>query len=323
MKTLFFDNYGDPEVLYVKDVPSPEPTENQVLIEVKATAINDFDWSLVRGKPRLYRLMFGFPKPKMNVPGMEVAGVVVKCGPKAKKFKVGDRVFGDSSDHEFGSFAEQFVVNEGALNSMPDNMSFTDAATIPHAGLLAWQGFQLANLSPSKKVLINGAGGGVGTFAIQLAKQQQAHVTGVDNGAKQASMKSLGCDETLDYTKQDFTKTGEKYDVILDCKSKRPPRAYKRSLKKDGAYVTVGGDLFRLLQVLIMGKMTSLFSSKQLKVLALKPNKEMSEFLKAYEQGNFKCLVDGPYPMKEASNYVSHFGEAGHLGKIVLVPDFE
>ena len=119
MKTLFFDKYGDPEVLRVKEIPTSEPTKNQVLIDVKATSINDFDWSLVRGKPGLYRLMFGFPKPKFNVPGMEVAGVVVKCGPEAKKFSVGDRVFGDTSGHEFGSFAEQFVVNEGALNTMP------------------------------------------------------------------------------------------------------------------------------------------------------------------------------------------------------------
>lgn len=323
MKALFFEKYGNPDILQIKEIPSKEPTKSQVLIEVKATAVNDFDWSLVRGKPGLYRLMFGFPKPKMNVPGMEVAGVVLKCGPEATKFKPGDRVFGDTSDHEFGSFAEQFTVSEEALHAMPEEMSFTDAATIPHAGLLAWQGFQMAGLGESKKVLINGAGGGVGAFAIQLAKQQQAHVTGVDSGAKRASMKQLGCDETLDYTRQDFTKTGEKYDVILDCKSKRPPKAYRRSLKKDGTYVTVGGDLFRLLQVLLMGKATSPFSSKKLKVLALKPNKEMNEFLEAYQRGNFNCLVDGPYPMKEASNYVSHFGEAGHLGKIVLVPDFE
>ncbi|MDG1780779.1 MAG: NAD(P)-dependent alcohol dehydrogenase [Flavobacteriales bacterium] len=323
MKALFFEKYGNPDILQIKEIPSKEPTKSQVLIEVKATAVNDFDWSLVRGKPGLYRLMFGFPKPKMNVPGMEVAGVVLKCGPEATKFKPGDRVFGDTSDHEFGSFAEQFTVSEEALHAMPEEMSFTDAATIPHAGLLALQGFQMAGLGESKKVLINGAGGGVGAFAIQLAKQANAHVTGVDSSEKLASLKALGCDEGIDYTKQDFTRSGEKYDVILDCKTKRPPRAFARSLNKGGAYITVGGDLARLLQVAVGGKIWSLFSSKKLNVLALKPNKELDRLSGMYKDGLLQCLVDGPYPMKDAAKFITFFGEAKHQGKVVLVPDFE
>ncbi len=319
MKAIYFTNYGPPEKLEIKEVPKPTAKENEVLIKVKAAAVNDFDWSLVQGTPRLYRLMFGLFKPKMNIPGMEVAGEVVEVGSKVEAFSVGDRVYGDTSNFGFGSFAEFFAINEKGLRKMPAGMSFEEAAAIPHASLLALQGLDnIAHLKEGQKILINGGGGGVGMFGLQLAKLKHCHVTGVDTGSKLDSMKSFGFDHVLDYKQVDFTRTGETYDVVLDCKTNRSPSSYLRSLNPNGIYVTVGGKVGRLAQVHLFGRFFAAGSQKKLKVLALKPNKGLQEISTLFEEGKLKCLIDGPYPLAQAGVQIRRFGEGKHTGKVVL-----
>ena len=236
MKAIVQQAYGAPEeVLRVDDVPTPEPKPNEVLLRVKASAINDYDWSMSRGKPHLYRLIFGWNKPKNPIPGMEVAGIVEKTGDEVKQFEEGDEVYGDTSGFGFGTFAEFICLPEGSLVKKPKSMSFDEATTLPHASLLAYQGlFEKARLKAGQHLLINGGGGGVGTLGLQLAKTLDVEVTGVDTGEKLKMMESIGFDHVVDYKKEDFTRNGITYDFILDCKTNRSPRAYLRSLAKGG-----------------------------------------------------------------------------------------
>ena len=207
MKAVIFTKYGSPEVLQFREVAKPSPGEQEVLIKIQATAVNDYDWSMVRGKPYLYRLMYGIFKPKIIIPGMELSGTVEAVGENAKLFNVGDQVYGDISGYGFGSFAEFVCINENAITLKPEKMSFEEAASIPHATMLAVQGLiDIGKIQKGQKILINGAGGGVGTFGLQIAKLYDTEVTGVDTGEKLVMMKSMGFDHIIDYQKEDFTK---------------------------------------------------------------------------------------------------------------------
>ena len=203
MKAIVFDHYGPPADLELRDIPKPEPGDGEVLVRVHATAVNDWDWSFVRGKPYLYRLFFGLRSPKVAVLGTEVAGVVEATGSGAKKFRPGDRVYGDLSEVGFGSFAEYVAVPESALVTMPDAMTFEQAASLPHASMLALQGLvDVGGIRKGERVLINGADGGVGTVGVQIAKRYGAEVTGVDSASKLEAMKSIGFDHALDYRQE-------------------------------------------------------------------------------------------------------------------------
>ncbi len=317
MKAIILTAYGPPiERLRLAELPKPAPGPNEVLIKVWASAVNDYDWSMARGRPYPYRLLFGLWKPKRLVPGMEVAGTVEALGDRATAFEVGDAVYGDISDYGFGSFAEYLCIDERAVVHKPAAMSFEAAAATPHAALLAYQGLvELGNIQPGQRVLINGAGGGVGTFGLQLAKRYDAEVTGVDTGSKLEMMKVLGFDHVLDYRETDFTKTGEQYDLILDAKTNRAPGAYARALRPGGTYVTVGGKLWRLLQVLLLKRR---FKGKRLEVLSLKPNKYLVRINELFEAGHLKPVIDGPYPLREVPRAVQYFGEGKHQGKVVI-----
>jgi len=324
MKAIVFNQYGIPEeVLGVEEIEIPVPKDGEVLIRVISTAINDYDWSLVRGKPNIYRLMFGIKKPKHNIPGMELAGVVEKVGSKVKSLDVGDEVFGDISASGFGAFAEYVCVNEKDLVIKPSSMSFDEAAAIPHASLLAWQAFQdKGAINIGKTVLINGAGGGVGTFGLQLARLSGCTITGVDTGAKLDMMREIGYDHVLDYKQADFTKSKNKYDFILDCKSNKSVFSYYRALKPGGRYITVGGSLFTLLKILFLGTILTLFSSKQIRILSLKSNKGLDHINKLFDQKKLKCILDGPYPLERVPGLINYFGEGKHQGKVVIrLPD--
>ncbi|MCP9768587.1 NAD(P)-dependent alcohol dehydrogenase [Lacihabitans sp. LS3-19] len=320
MKAIKFEKYGSPEkVLRISEVDKPEPKENEVLVKVYATTINDYDWSLVRGKPYLYRLMFGFTKPKNPIPGMELAGIIEKIGSKVKMFKVGDAVFGDISQYGFSSFADFCCVDERALLKKPDYLSMEEAAAIPHALGLAFQAFkQIGGIKDGQKILINGAGGGVGSFAIQLVKMHNCNVTGVDSANKIERLKKLGFDNVIDYKKENFTKNGEKYDVVLDCKTNKPAYSFLRSLSSGGKYITIGGEINNLIMVFVLGKIISLFSSKQLKVLALKPNYGIAEVLELIKENRLKTQIDGPYKFEEIPKLIQYFGNGKHNGKIVV-----
>ncbi|MCB0480782.1 MAG: NAD(P)-dependent alcohol dehydrogenase [Flavobacteriales bacterium] len=319
MKAFVFSKYGMPDVLHLSEVDKPIPNEGEVLVKVHTSAINDYDWSAVRGKPIIYRLLFGFFKPKFPIPGMELSGVVEGLGPNANKFKIGEAVFGDTSESSFGTFAEFICLKEKALTLKPKSMTHTDAAAMSHAGMLAYQGLvEMGKLKEEMNILINGAGGGVGTLAFQIAKLYNAKVTAVDTGAKLETLKSLGFDEVLDYKKVDFTKNGEVYDLILDAKTTRWPWQHLKSLKPKGRYVSIGGFLDRILALVLASGIIRLFTKKSLLMVALKVNKDLEYTNKLYEKGKLKPLIDGPHPFEDFPNQLLRFGEGKHCGKIIV-----
>ncbi len=319
MKAIVQESYGSPHVLHVREVEKPQPAPGEVLIRVQATAVNDYDWSRVSGKPIIYRLMFGLRKPKTPIPGMELSGVVEACGEGVTCFQPGDRVLGDTSDHKFGTFAEYFAVNAKALRPLPDGVSFEQAAATPHASLLAYQGLcQVAHLKTGQKLLINGAGGGVGAFALGYARSLNCEVTGVDSRTKLDRMREWGFDSLLAYEECDFTRQGREYDVVIDARSTRLPWSYLRSLRPGGCYVTVGGDLLKLLLLVILNPFLKLLTKKRLRILALKANEGLEEVLKLADEGALSCPIDGPFPLEEASRAIERFGKSQHVGKIVV-----
>lgn len=324
MRAIVISKYGAPEHLQLQEVQKPIPKENEVLVRICATAVNDYDWSMVRGRPRIYRLMFGLfnPKQKHRTPGMELAGIIEETGSNAKKFAIGDVVFGDTSDFGFGTFAEYISIHEDALVHKPENMSFEEATSLPHASLLAYQGLEnYGELKEGMNVLLNGAGGGVGTIAFQLAKLKSCTVTGVDTGEKLKAMRSMGFDHIIDYRKEDFTRNGKRYDLILDCKTTRSPGAYLRSLESNGKYVTVGGKLGKIFSLITWGRLRTISSDKQLKVLPLKPNKGLDHISDLFIEGKLECVIDGPYPLEDTPRLLRYFGEGKHTGKVVIKVD--
>lgn len=319
MKVIIFETYGPPEkVVRITEVPTPSPKDHEILIKVHATTVNDYDWSIVRGKPYLYRIFFGLFKPKHGL-GMELSGTVSALGAKATKFKIGDEVMGDTADFGFGTFAEYISINEKAVVQKPQALSFVEAAAIPHASCLALQALRdLGKIKKGQKVLINGGGGGVGTIGLQIAKLYNCEVTGVDSEEKLAMMTSLGFDQVLDYKKVNFTKAGERYDLILDCRSNKASLSYLKALNPTGRYVSIGGKPFNLIGLLLWGLLVPLFSSKRLKILALKSNIGLDYICDLLAQQKIRCQIDGPYPLEDAGRLLQYFGDADHKGKIVM-----
>ena len=323
MKAYIIDNYGTPtEVLQLCNVKKPVPGKNEVLIRVRATSINDYDWSITTGKPKAYRLIFGLYKPrkKMRIPGMEASGIVEQIGEKVTKFKIGDAVYGDLSEFGFGSFAEFVCINEKALTHMPENMSFEIATSIPHAAMLALQALRdVGQIKNGQDILINGGGGGVGFFGIQIARLYDTRITGVDTGKKLQAMKDHGYDLVIDYKKEDFTENTRRYDLILDCRTNRPLWKFLRVLKPHGRYVSIGGKPGCYLQMLYMNPLLKLFSNKRMVLLMLKANNDLQYLNKLIaEEGKLKSVIDGPYPFEKIPWAVQRFGDAMHTGKIVI-----
>ncbi len=319
MKAFLLTRYGPPEQLRLREVPQPVPEDHEVLVEVRATAVNDWDWCLTRGRPWSYRPLFGLFRPRVRIPGAEVAGRVDAVGSAVGRFEPGDAVYGDISLAGLGGFAEYVCVPETALTRMPRGMSFEEAAAIPHAAMLAAQGLiDLGRIRRGQRILINGAGGGVGTLGVQIARRFDAETTGVDSADKLETLRRAGFDHVIDYRQEDFTESGETYDLVLDTKSSRSPWRILRALNPGGAYVTVGGSTFRLLQTVCLAPLISLLSHKRMQVLALKPNQGLEFIHELFEAGELRCVVDGPYPLTELPQALRHFGEARHKGKVVV-----
>lgn len=314
MKAIVCTRYGPPERLQLRDVPEPVADHRQVLVRVRATAVNDYDWSMTRGTPVVYRLFFGLWRPRRPILGMELAGTVAAVGPNATKWRVGDCVYGDTSDGGLGTFAEMATVHEDCLRRIPHSVPFVQAAAVPHALELAYQALQLGALRNDERVLINGAGGGAGTFALQLAKQKGCTVWGVDTGPKLKAMTALGFDHVIDYKQQDFTRLGERFDLVVDTKTKRGPRSIARALSAKGRYVTVGGEPGRLIMLLF----ARWLGRRNLNIVALKSNKNLDTLAPLLSNGTLKPMVDGPYPLSEAPRLVRYFGEGRHTGKVVM-----
>ncbi|MBL1214990.1 MAG: NAD(P)-dependent alcohol dehydrogenase [Ignavibacteriae bacterium] len=322
MKAIYRENYGTEEELKLTEVENPEVKENEVLVKVIAASINASDVEFLTGSP-FYTRMWGLFKPKIKVLGSDIAGYVESTGSNAVKFKPGDKVFGDIFD-TWGGLAEYVSVNESKLLVKPDFISFEEAAAIPQASLVALQGLTAKiNLQPGQKVLINGAGGGAGSFAIQIAKTFGTEVTGVDSAAKLDMIKDLGADNVIDYTNTDFTKIGERYDLILDLVAGHPIRNYKRTLADDGTYLFVGGSLLQLLKTVIVSALMLvankfMISKKKIGILTHKPNKGMEYILSMIESKKMKCVIDKVYKLNDIAEAMRHLMNGNAKGKIVI-----
>ncbi|MGZ5135891.1 MAG: NAD(P)-dependent alcohol dehydrogenase, partial [Flavitalea sp.] len=280
-------------------------------------SLNDWDWGLLQGD-FINRMMCGLLKPKKKILGSDIAGRIETVGKKVKQFKPGDEVYGDLSG-TWGGLAEYVCARENALALKPTGMSFVDAAAIPQAAMLAVQGLRdKGQIQAGQKLLINGAGGGVGSFAIQIAKLYGVEVTGVDSTGKLDMLVSMGFDHVIDYTKEDFTKNGQCYDLILDVKTNRSIFEYTRALCRNGVYVTVGGSMGRLLQALFFGQWISMVSRKHIRIVALKLNKDLAYMNRLFEEGKIKPVIDGPYRLEEVPEAFRLFGKGAHKGKIVI-----
>jgi len=319
MKAMVLTRYGSPKQLRLRELARPEPRDHEVLVRVHATTVNDYDWALVRGKPRLYRVIFGLFRPRVKVLGAEVSGTVEATGRDVRGFQPGDHVYGDVSETGFGGFAQYVCTHERALIHKPPEMTFEQAAALPHAAMLALQGLvDVGRIRPGERILINGAGGGVGMIGVQIAKQYGAEVTGVDRDFKLEAMRSIGFDHVIDYKREDFTRGRQRYDLILDTKTTRSPFRYLKALNPGGRYVSVGGKLPRLLQALCLRPLLSAATGKAVRIVALKANKDLAYVNDLFERSGLACPIDGPYPLEDVAQAIQRFGEARHIGKIVI-----
>ncbi len=318
MKAIIYHKYGTVEALKLENIKIPQPKSDEVLIKVHAASINNWDWDLLRGKPLLTRLE-GLFSPKYPVLGADVAGVVEKVGPSVHKFKVGDEVFGDLSGSNWGGYAEYTCANENAIVHKPGFISFEQAASLPQAACMAYQSFDGSKeIQPGDKVLINGAGGGVGTFAIQIAKDLGADITCVDRGDKFELMKSLGADHVIDFTKEDFTSNGVKYDFILDVIAHHPIKDYQRALSASGQYVMIGGLIRRILQLFLFKKRLTKNTDQTMDLLLAKPNYKLEEILELVKDDKITPVIDQVLSLEETYKAFEHIGSGNTLGKTII-----
>lgn len=333
MKALIQNGYGSVDTYSFVDLPKPRPKTNEVLVKIVSTALND--WELgVLAAPAPVRLLLGWKKPKgkFRVMGCDMAGRIEAIGADVTHFKVGDEVFGDLSGYRFGGFAEYVCVTEKHIYLKPVSMSFEQAAALPHAGELAMQALALASQvihgqkgndekdiesnEARKKVLVNGAGGGVGTLLIQLLKPLKLETTGVDSGSKLESLRALGYQAVIDYQKVNFTQTNEHYDVIIDTKTCQSAKSYQQALAPGGIYVTVGGK--KLIRFLLMSLILNRFSSKRLKILALKTNHDLEKLCTLFLKGELTPAIDRVVPFYQIKDALRYFERAEQVGKVIV-----
>jgi len=320
MKAIVFTHYGSPGLLEYKEVEKPAPQNNEVLVKVCAASINSWDWEILQGKPFINRLMFGLLKPKkINILGCDITGQVAALGKNVKHLQIGDDVFGDLSACGWGGFAEYVCAPEAALSLKPASITFEEAAAVPQAGLLALQGLHYKEqLQAGQKVLINGAGGGVGSFAVQIAKLFGAEVTAVDSTEKLTLMRLLGADQVIDYTQEDFTRNGQRYDFILDINARHSIVDCHRALHSKGSYIMVGGSSKLISQLLLLGPILSLISNKKMGLLLHKANKGMTMMNALLESTKVVPIIDRRYHLSDTAEAMRYFGKGKSKGKVVI-----
>ena len=321
MKAIVYTEYGSSDVLHLKDVEKPVPADDEVLVKVHAVSLNAADLHLLRADPFLIRLSSGFLKPKHTILGSDIAGRVEAVGSNVTQFKPGDEVFGDISACGWGGFAEYVCVRENALVLKPTNLSFEQAAAVPMAAVTALQGIRHAGqIRPGQKALINGASGGVGTFAVQLAKSFGAEVTAVCSTRNLETARSIGADQVIDYTKEDFATNGQQYDLILAANGDRSISDYKRALSPTGVYVQTGGSMGQMTQAMIQGPWISMTGSKKMGNMGVaKPNQNDLVFMKELlESGKVKPVIDRCYPLSEVPDALRYLEEGHARGKVVI-----
>jgi len=320
MKAIVYTKYGPPDVLQLKEVAKPIPKEDEALVRVHAASLNAADLEILRGE---WPARFGGPlRPQHKIPGSDIAGRVEAVGRNVKQFQPGDEVWGDLAyPYGYGTFAEYVCVSENAFVLKPASMTFEEASTYPQAAIISLQSLRdKGQIQPGQKVLINGAGGGMGTFAVQLAKFYEAEVTGVDSASKLEMLRSIGADHVIDYTQEDYTKSGQRYDLILDVVAHRSVFDYWRALSPEGIFIIVGGSLATFLQVVILGALISRIGSKKLGLNAYDSNnKEDLAFLaELFEAGKVVPVIDKRYSLSEVPEALRYLGEGHARGKVVI-----
>ncbi len=320
MKAIVYCDYGSPDVLKLEDIEKPAAGDDQVLVRVRAASVNPLDWHYMRGTPYFMRLGTGLRKPKVTRLGVDVAGTVEAVGKNVTQFKAGDEVFGRGT----GAFAEYVTTPERVLVRKPKNMTFEQAASVPIAAITALQALRdKGKVQPGQKVLINGASGGVGTFAVQIAKSLGAHVTGVSSTRNVELVRSIGADQVIDYTREDFTQGEQRYDVIVDMVGNHSLSAFRRVLEPKGIYVMVGGPttgrwiapLDRVAQVFVY----SAFVDQELVFLPANINKEDLTILREFmEAGKLTPVIDRRYKLNEVPEAIRYLEEGHARGKVVI-----
>ena len=321
MNAIYYDQYGSPDVLQMRETEKPVPSDDEVLIRVHAASINSWDWDMIRGKPAFVR-MWGLFKPKHKIPGSDIAGRIESVGRRAKKFKPGDEVYGDIVENGWGGFAEYACAKESQLVLKPASMSYEQAAAIPQAGLLALQGIRdCGKLQKGQHILLNGAGGGVGTLGLQIAKMLGGEITVVDSAVKLEMLKSLGADHVIDYHKEDYTNIGQAYDIIVDVVANRPLSSYKRALAPGGIFVMIGGSTSTILKMMVMSPIISKGNrpgDKRLTIMGYKPNQGLDDMSAYFQQGKVIPVIDKVFPLAETREAFKYFASGSFKGKVVL-----
>ena len=317
MKAIVYTKYGSPDVLQLKDVEKPTPKDDEVLIKVYAASVNAYDWHFLTADIFLIRFMSGgLLKPKNTRLGADIAGRVEVVGRNVKQFKPGDEVFGMTH----GSFAEYACASENAVGLKPSNLSFEEAAAVPMAAITALQGLRdIGKIQPGQKVLINGASGGVGTFAVQIAKYFSSEVTAVCSTRNLDQARSIGADHIIDYTKENFTQSGKKYDLILAANGYHPLSAYKRALTPKGIYVMAGGSMAQIFQAMLLGTLMSETRGRKMTGVSTKRSQKDLAFLKdILESGKVVPVIDKRYTLSETAEALRYLGEGHARGKVVI-----
>jgi NADPH:quinone reductase-like Zn-dependent oxidoreductase len=319
MKAIVYHTYGSPDVLKLEEVQTPTPKDNEILVKVQAAAAAAGDWHLLRADPFLVRLMYGLLTPKYKILGADVAGRVEAVGRSVTQFQPGDEVFGDLSRCGFGAFAEYVAAPATAFALKPTNLTFAEAAAVPVSAVTALLGLREGNIQAGQKVLINGASGGVGTFAVQIAKAFGAEVTAVCSTSKVAMVRALGADHVIDYTQEDFTKNGERYELIMAANGYQPLSAYQRALTPQGRYVMTGGATAQMFEAMLLGAWRSKKGGQKLGNILVKPSQTDLQVMKELiEAGKVTPVIDRCYPLPGVPDAIRYV-EAGHAkGKVVI-----
>lgn len=319
MKAIVNTRYGPPEVLELKDVKKPAPRDNEVLVKVEAASVNAFDWRMLRGKPFVARLAGGLFRPRHTILGEDVAGVVEAVGRDARWFKPGDEVFGDIAACGSGGFAEYVCAREDLLAPKPANLSFVEAAAVPMAAVTALQALRdRGGIQEGKRVLINGAAGGVGTFAVQLARHFGAEVTAVCSARNLEQARALGADRVIDYAQEDFAGPGGRYDLILGANGDRSLADYRRALAPGGRYVMTGGSDRQIFQALLLGPWMS-GGGRKMGAMTARANREDLLFVKGLiEAGKVRAVIDRSYRLSEVADAIRYLEEGHARGKVVI-----
>ncbi|HEX6304345.1 MAG TPA: NAD(P)-dependent alcohol dehydrogenase [Anaerolineales bacterium] len=332
MKAVVHTKYGPPDVLELKEVEKPAPKQDEALVKVHAASLNAADLEILRGT---WSARFSGPlKPRHRILGSDIAGRIEAVGRNVKQFQPGDEIWGDLSfPLGYGAFAEYVCVPENALRLKPARMTFEEAAAVPSAGGVALQSLRAVGstspsfllsdkgeIQPGQKVLINGAGGGVGTFAVQIAKSHGAEVTGVDSPSKLDMLRSIGADHVIDYTQEDFTKNGQRYDMILDVVASRSIFDYRRALSSEGIFVCVGGSLAAILQSFLLGPLISMTRNKKMGIVMWKPNnqEDLAILEELFAAGKVAPVIDRRCPLSEVPEALRYLEEGHARGKVVI-----